>query len=78
MDSRKCASGHVTLNFCFCIRVRSVGHVVHFSASRAQNVNALFSCSGQTGTDFKKTAQGHITPNLYFASGGICGSHSAF
>jgi hypothetical protein len=37
-----------------------------------------FSCSSGTGMDSTKTAMGHITLNLCFASGGIYGSRSAF
>jgi hypothetical protein len=42
------------------------GHVLHSSASRPRNVNALFSCSGGVGTDSTKNAPGDITPNLRF------------
>jgi hypothetical protein len=37
-----------------------------------------FSCLSGPGTVSIKSAQGHITLNLCFASGGICGSRSAF
>jgi hypothetical protein len=43
-----------------------VDHVVHSSAFGARNGDALFSCSGQTGTDLKKIAPGDFTPNLCF------------
>jgi hypothetical protein len=66
MDSRKCASGHVMLNFCFCIRVRSVGHVVHFSASRAQNINALFFMLGSDRYGFQKNRAGTHYSKLIF------------
>jgi hypothetical protein len=38
--------------------VGSAGHVVHFGASRALNVEAPFSCSGGTGTDSTKKSIG--------------------
>jgi hypothetical protein len=37
-----------------------------------------FSSSGGTDTDSIKSVQGHVTLNLFFSSGGICGSCSAF
>jgi hypothetical protein len=37
-----------------------------------------FSCLGGTGTDSRKSTSRHITPNLCFGSGWICGSRSAF
>jgi hypothetical protein len=37
-----------------------------------------FSCSFGTGTDTIKSVPGHVTLNLWFSSGGICGSHSAY
>jgi hypothetical protein len=36
-----------------------------------------FSCSCGTGTDYAKSASGHVTPNLSFAFGVICGSRCA-
>jgi hypothetical protein len=36
-----------------------------------------FSCYGGPGAVSTKSAPGHVTLNLYFASGWICGSHSA-
>jgi hypothetical protein len=41
-DSRRSVPGHVTPNLFFLHPVGSVGHVVHFGASGAQNVNTLF------------------------------------
>jgi hypothetical protein len=35
-----------------------------------------FSCSGGPGVVSVKSALGHVTPNLCFPSGGICGSRS--
>jgi hypothetical protein len=37
-----------------------------------------FSCSGGLGVVFVKSATGYFTLNLFFASGGIYGSCSAF
>jgi hypothetical protein len=36
-----------------------------------------FSCYGGPGAVSTKSAPGHVTLNLCFASGWICGSHSA-
>jgi hypothetical protein len=58
--------------------VESAGHGVHFGASGAQNVDALFFILRWGGAVYKKSASGHITPNLCFSSGRICGSHCAF
>jgi hypothetical protein len=35
-------------------------------------------CSGGTSKDSTKSVLGHVMSNLCFASGGICGSRSAF
>jgi hypothetical protein len=56
----------------------STGHVVHSVAFETPNVNALFSCSGGTESNSTQSAPEHIKPNLYFCTGGICESHSAF
>jgi hypothetical protein len=54
--------------------VESARHVVDSGESGARNVDALFSCSGGTGTDLTKSASGDVEPNLcFFASRGICG-----
>jgi hypothetical protein len=37
-----------------------------------------FLSSGGTCTDLTKNVSGHVMSNICFASGGICGSHSAF
>jgi hypothetical protein len=55
-----------------------VGHVVHLSASVARNVVALFVILDGTGTGSIKSTPGHVMPNLFSASGGICRSRSAF
>jgi hypothetical protein len=44
----------------------SAGHVVHCSASGVRNIDALFLCSGGTGTDSTKSALAHIMSNLHF------------
>jgi hypothetical protein len=48
--------------------VRSACQVVHSGASRVRKIDALFSCSGGTGSDSTKTELGHVTPNLCFCS----------
>jgi hypothetical protein len=56
-STKKCVgtryTEHVPLH-----HVGSAGHVVHFGASRALNVEAPFSCSGGTGTDSTKKSIG--------------------
>jgi hypothetical protein len=58
--------------------VGSTGHVVHSGAFGAGNVDALFFMLGWLGVVSVKSVLGHVTPNLCFPSGGICGSCSAF
>jgi hypothetical protein len=53
-------------------------HVVHTDASRVGNVNALFFTLMCARCGFRKNAPRHFTLNLFFTSGGICGSRSAF
>jgi hypothetical protein len=57
--------------------VGSGGHVVHSGVSRAQNVDALFFVLEQDQYEHDKKCTVHITPNLYFASDGLCVSHIA-
>jgi hypothetical protein len=57
--------------------VGHVGHVVHSGASGVPTLWHYFSCSCGTGTDSTRSALGHVTPNLCFASGRICGSRSS-
>jgi hypothetical protein len=65
------------MEFVFLHPVGYAGHVVHFGASGVRNVDAILSWSGGPGAISIKSALGHITPNLCFASGRICGSRSA-
>jgi hypothetical protein len=52
----------------------SMGHVVHSGACGAQNLDVLFFMLGWSCSDSTKSALGQVTPNLFFASGGINGS----
>jgi hypothetical protein len=54
-------------NLCFLHPVGFAGHVVHFDASGAQNVDALFFMLEWPGTVSIKSTAGHITPNLCFS-----------
>jgi hypothetical protein len=51
---------------------------VHSSVSGTQNIDALFFMLRWDLYGFHKSAPGHVTPNVFFASCGICGSPSAF
>jgi hypothetical protein len=62
----------------FLHSVGTVVHIVHSGGSEASNGDALFLGSVGTDTNSIKNAPGHVMPNYHFASGGICGSHSAF
>jgi hypothetical protein len=46
--------------------VGTAGYVVDSGVSGAQNVDAVFSCSGGTGADSTKSVSGHVTPTLCF------------
>jgi hypothetical protein len=48
--------------------VGSIGHVVHFSASRMRNIDGLFFMLRKDRYGYPKSAPGHITPNLCFCS----------
>jgi hypothetical protein len=48
--------------------VGAAGHVVHSGVFGVQNIDALFSCSGGTGTDLTKSEPGQVTPNLCFCN----------
>jgi hypothetical protein len=39
---------------------------MHFGASGARNIDALFSCPGGNDTDLTKSTSGHVMPNLCF------------
>jgi hypothetical protein len=77
-DCTKSVMGHVKMNFCFCIvldlRVTLCIAVFQWRETSTH----YFSCLGGTGTDSRKSVLRYVTPNLCFASGGICGSRTAF
>jgi hypothetical protein len=56
----------------------SVGHVVQSSASRVQNMDALFFMLGWSDTKLTKACRDTLRQPCIFAFSGICGSHSAF
>jgi hypothetical protein len=58
--------------------VGSAGHIVLSDASRAQNVDTLFSCSGGPDVVSIKSALGYVTLNFCFCILWICGSCRAF
>jgi hypothetical protein len=59
--------------------VGSVGHVVHSGAFGALNVDALFFMLVWDQYEFdKKVRRDTLRRTCVFASGGICGSRSAF
>jgi hypothetical protein len=64
-------------NVFFLHSVGLTGHMVHSSASGARNDFAVFSCLCLPDAVSRKSASGHVVPNLCFASGVICGSRSA-
>jgi hypothetical protein len=63
---QKSASGHVTLNLCFCIRcvLRVMQSVLVCPAREMSTHNFL--CSGGPGVDPTKSVPGHVMPNLWF------------
>jgi hypothetical protein len=61
MCSRKCYVKHVFLH-----PVGSPSHIAHSGASGARNIDTLYSNSGGTGKDMRKSALGEVTPNLCF------------
>jgi hypothetical protein len=71
---QKCAWTRCT-EFMFLHPLGSAGHVVH--SGREMSTHSLL-CSGGTAMDSTKSVPGHVTPNFFFASDGICRSRSAF
>jgi hypothetical protein len=55
------------VNLVFLYLVGSAGHVVHFSASGARNVDALFFTLGWALCGSIKSATGHVTSNKCFS-----------
>jgi hypothetical protein len=64
--------------YVFLHPVGSVGHVVYNSASGAQNVHAMFFMLGWDRYEFDKKHVRTRYAKLFFTSGGIYGSCSAF
>jgi hypothetical protein len=64
-DSIKSTSRHIMSNMCFH-PVGSVGHVVHFGVSGAQNIDVLFFILEWPDAVSIKSTPGHITLNLCF------------
>jgi hypothetical protein len=78
MGFPKTAPRHVTLNLCFYIRWDLwVMWCIMVHPGREMSMH-YFSCLDAPGAVSIKSAPGHVTPNMRFASGGICGSHCAF
>jgi hypothetical protein len=74
---KKCTGRHYA-ELVFLHAVGSMCHVVHSCACRTRNLDVLFFLLGWTCSNFTKRTLGQVTPNLFFASGGINGSRSAF
>jgi hypothetical protein len=75
---KKCA-GTRYAELVFLLLVGFVGYVVHSGAFGVQNVNTLFFMLRWDWYGFyKKADRDMICRTCVFASGGICGSHSAF
>jgi hypothetical protein len=76
-DFHKKRVGQVTSNLCFCIRWDMwVTYCIQVHPRREISMH-YFSCSCGTGTNFVKSALGHVTLNLCFAFSRISGSRSA-
>jgi hypothetical protein len=78
IDLTKKLTGTHYVELVFLHSVGSAGHVCIPMHPASETSTDYFSCSSWLGVVFIKNAPGHITPNLCFASGGICGSHNGF
>jgi hypothetical protein len=78
-SSIKSMLGHVTPHLCFLHLVGSAGHVVHSGASGARNIDTLFFILAWERYVFNKKCAGTRYAELvFFASGVIYGTQSAF
>jgi hypothetical protein len=66
---------HAETRYAELVFLHPVGSTMHLGH---ESLTHYFSCSGGTGTDSTKSAPRHVTPNMCFCLGGICGSRSAF
>jgi hypothetical protein len=64
--STKSASGHIMPTLCFLYPVGSAGLVVHFGASGARNVNALFFILWSARCSFHKKSTRKLYVELVF------------
>jgi hypothetical protein len=60
--SIKSTLGHVTPTMRFLHPLGSAGHEVHFGASGARKLNALFFMLGWARCGLQKSVMGHVTP----------------
>jgi hypothetical protein len=75
---QKSAPGNVMLNLCFCIRWDQRVKYCLPVRPVSETSTHCFSCSGGTGTDQQIARRDTLHRSCVFASGGNCGSHSAF
>jgi hypothetical protein len=76
MNSRK-SPLYMLRQTCVLHLVGSLGHVVHYIASRTRIIDALFFLLWWDRYEFQKKPDVHVMPTLCFASGRISGSCSA-
>jgi hypothetical protein len=76
--SIKSALRHVMPDLCFCIRSDLRVTYCILVHTGCEILMHYFSCLGGLGAVSIKDELRHVTPNLFFASIGICGSHSVF